>query len=123
MAAPYLLTGDLEIIGDLITIKIGWIKEGEHEFVYNNNNYLWSTVWDDSFLSDEQFKLFEEWVLKFGYRDVKTSIFNEVPSVLDLDFVKNYFNVKVSMLSVWKDLPQLYIMILGQRLEKIKCLI
>lgn len=97
--------------------KIGWIKDGEHEFAYNKNNYLWSFIWDDSFLEYEQFKLFEKWVLKFGYDDVKTSIFNEIPSVLRLDFVKKYFKVNVSMLSVWESAPQLYIMLLAQRLD------
>lgn len=97
--------------------KIGWNKEGEHEFAYNKKNYLWSSVWDDSFLFNEQFKQFEDWVLKFGYSDVRSSIFDEVPSILKLDFVKKYFNVRVYMLSVWEDLPQLYIMISGTKLE------
>ena len=38
--------------------KIGWVKNEEHEHAYVAGNYLWSTVWDDSFLNDDQFKIF-----------------------------------------------------------------
>ena len=91
-------------------------SDGEHEYHYGDKNYLWSTVWDDSFEDDENFKLFSERVKKFGYGDVKQAIFNEVPSILDLSFVKKYFNIDYKHLTLWDDLPQLYILLQGERL-------
>ena len=89
--------------------KIGWKKEGEHEYAYGSNNYLWSTVWDDAFLEDSQYQLFENRVRKFGYDNVAKAIYQEVPSVLRLEFVEYYFKTKVSFMSCWDDFPQLYI--------------
>lgn len=89
--------------------KIGWKKGAEHEWEYAENNFLWSTVWDDSFLIDSQFILFSERVKKFGYTDVKQAIFNEVPSILQLDVIRKYFNVEYKLLALWNDYPQLYI--------------
>jgi SAM-dependent methyltransferase len=97
--------------------KVGWVKEGEHEYAYGDDNYLWSAVWDDSFLKDDQVKEFQQNILKFGYTDLKLSIFNEVPSVLSLSFVEKYFDFCVHIKTIWKDSPQLYIFILGIRKE------
>ena len=96
--------------------KIGWVKDDEQERHYGDKNYLWSTVWDDSFEEDKNFKLFSERVKKFGYDNVKQAIFNEVPSILDLSFVKKYFNIDYKHLTLWDDLPQLYILLQGERL-------
>ena len=43
--------------------KIGWVKNGEHEYHYTDDNFLWSTVWDDSFKEHEQYKSFCKKVL------------------------------------------------------------
>ncbi len=96
--------------------KIGWIKEGEQEFCYGDENLLWSTVWDDEFLNDYEYKKFSDYVLKFGYLDVKKAIFKEVPYILNLDFIKNYFNISYKLLTLWEDSPQLYIFIQGQKI-------
>ena len=29
--------------------KVGWIKDGEHEYAYKKDNFLWSCIWDDKF--------------------------------------------------------------------------
>jgi len=95
--------------------KIGWIKEGEQEYCYGEENFLWSTVWSDDFLNDYEYKKFSNYVLKFGYSDVKKSIFKEVPCILNLDFIKNYFNISYKLLTLWEDSPQLYIFIQGKK--------
>jgi SAM-dependent methyltransferase len=95
--------------------KIGWVRDGEHEYAHKDDNFLWSTVWDDSFLENDDFKIFESNVLKLGYDDVKAAIFSEVPEILDVSFIDEYFDSSIDMLTVWEDLPQLYILISGIR--------
>ena len=93
--------------------KIGWVKDDEHEYAYKKDNFLWSTVWDDSFLDDEQFKLFSDRVKKFGYDDIKKAIFEETPQVLQLKNIKKYFNLLYNNIVLWNDKPQLYILVSG----------
>lgn len=95
--------------------KVGWVRDDEHEYAYFDDNYLWSTIWDDSFLENDQVKTFMKNILKFGYDDFKSSLFKEVPSVLSLSFVEKYFDCDVHIKTVWKDLPQLYIAISGMK--------
>tara|TARA_R110001592_G_C13189919_1_gene752323 strand:+ start:5549 stop:6151 length:603 start_codon:yes stop_codon:yes gene_type:complete len=95
--------------------KIGWIKEGEQEYCYGKENFLWSTVWSDDFLNDYEYKKFSNYVFKFGYSDIKKAIFKEVPCVLNLDFIKNYFDISYKLLTLWEDSPQLYIFIQGKK--------
>tara|TARA_B100000287_G_C20554282_1_gene749760 strand:- start:208 stop:810 length:603 start_codon:yes stop_codon:yes gene_type:complete len=95
--------------------KVGWVKDGEHEFAYKNDNFLWSTIFDKSFLKNEHYLLFEERIKKFGYNNLKEAIYKEVPEVLEFDYIKKYFNVSYELLTVWEDLPQLYIFIRGQK--------
>jgi SAM-dependent methyltransferase len=96
--------------------KIGWVKGKEHEYCYKDDNYLWSTVWDDEFLEENEFKKFSTNLNKFGYKDIKQAIYNEVPVVLELSFIKKYFNISYKLLSLWEDKPQLYIFIEGKKL-------
>jgi SAM-dependent methyltransferase len=93
--------------------KVGWVKDGEQEHAYKEDNFLWSTVWDDSFLDNPQFKMFSQRVKKFGYDDMKGAIFEEVPKVLQLDHVKEYFSASYTMMSLWEDGPQIYILLGG----------
>ena len=95
--------------------KIGWIKDGEQEYAYGPKNYLWSTVWDDSFLRNGQFSIFSHRVKRFGYEDVKEAIYREVPNVLELDSINRYFEISYNMLALWDDSPQLYILIQGKK--------
>jgi len=95
--------------------KIGWVKDGEHESAYEDGNYLWSGVWHDSFLSNSAYKEFEEWVAKFGYDDVKSAIFDETPSILNLNKQPQWMSdVKMSynLITLWEESPQLYVLIL-----------
>jgi len=95
--------------------KIGWLKDGEHEFAYKDDNFLWSTIWHDSFLNHPEFIKFQNNVEKFGYNkhNIKEAIFNEVPSVLDLSSMN--LNTKISLMFLWKDSPQLYIALLMEK--------
>ena len=88
--------------------KLGWVKDGEQEYAYNENNFLWSSVWHDDFLENNQFKVFCKRVKKFGYNDVKKSIAEEVPCLLNLESIKDKFIVKYNMIALWDDFPQLY---------------
>jgi len=97
--------------------KIGWVKDGEHESYYKEDNYLWSTVWDDSFVENLDYKVFEKRVEKFGYDNVEQSIKDEVPEILDINYIKKYFDLSYNMISLWEDLPQLYIMVSGKKNE------
>ena len=71
-------------------------------------------MWDDCFLKNEQYKIFEEAVEKFGYKDVKKAIYEETPKVLDLSFVREYFEVGYDALTLWPDTkPQIYFLLCG----------
>jgi len=103
--------------------KVGWAKNGEQEYAYKDDNFLWSTVWDDSFLKDEQFKLFSKRVQKYHYGDIKKAIFEEVPKVMYLEDVNKYFNISYNIRALWGTSflnspqvlpePQVYILIKG----------
>lgn len=93
--------------------KVGWKKDGEHEYAYGEDNFLWSAIWDESFLEDEQYQLFQKRILRFGYEDLLKAIVDEVPSVMHLNVVRYYFDINVNHLACWEDLPQLYTLISG----------
>lgn len=96
--------------------KIGWVKDGEQEYAYEADNFLWSTVWDDTFLNHPHFKAFSQKVQRFGYNNnIKDHIFEEVPSVLRLEKIKTKFKIGYNMISLWDDAPQLYILLICER--------
>jgi len=95
--------------------KIGWKSKKEQEYAYSTSNFLWSAVWDDEFLDNEQYKLFCQRVEKFGYKDVKKAIFEEIPSVLMLQSIKKYFKVRYNIVTLWEDRPQLYMLVVGTK--------
>ena len=98
--------------------KIGWIKDGEQEHAYGKDNFLWSGVWHDQFVSDENFMLFSDRVKRFGYADVKSAIHEEVPKILDLKFVDKYFEMGYINLTLWEDRPQLYTLLVGKKRQR-----
>jgi SAM-dependent methyltransferase len=94
--------------------KIGWIKNGEQEYAYDDNNFLWSTLWHESFNQHPEYLKFCNNVKKFGYEEVRSAIFDEVPSVLNIEkyIQRNSSQIKnfnVGLMSLWPELPQLYI--------------
>ena len=99
--------------------KLGWIKDGEHEYAYGENNFLWSTVWDDSFCAHPDFELFVARTAKYGYKEnIKQSIFKEIPKVLKINTIKKYFDISYNIRALWPDRPQLYILISGVKKSK-----
>ena len=95
--------------------KVGWVKNGEHEWAYEKDNYLWSTIWDDSFVKDNEYQIFSQRIQRHNYQDAKKAIFDEVPKVVNLEFIDMFFETKYNMLALWEDLPQLYILISGTK--------
>ena len=90
--------------------KVGWVKDGEHEWEYEEGNFLWSTIWDESFLKNNQVKLFQKRIKKFGYKDLNKAIYNEVPSIIKVDEIKAMFKeINITFLTLWENMPQLYI--------------
>jgi len=81
--------------------KIGWVKDGEHEYAYEDDNYLWSGVWDDSFLKDEEYSLFESRVRQYEYFDVKKAAYEEIPEILPIKYIKKYFDLSYNMKALW----------------------
>ena len=97
--------------------KIGWAKAGEHEFYYNDDNFLWSCVWHDKFMEHPEYLKFSHWAKKFGYDDVKLAIQEEVPQILNLQDISNLFSMNVDIITLWEESPQMYIIMLGEKKE------
>lgn len=90
--------------------KIGWIKGEEQEHAYVEGNYLWSLLWDDEYAKLPEAKNFIHNCNKFGYTDLNKAIAEEVPKVLKVKDITYWDDVSVKLLSLWEDLPQLYIL-------------
>jgi len=93
--------------------KVGWVKEGEHEFCYSENNYLWSTVWNNRFLENDQCFLFEEEIKKYGYDSLNQAVLDEVPAVLKTTFIESLFDTSYNFLTIVSPYLQLYILVSG----------
>lgn len=92
--------------------KVGWVKNEEHEYCYGEDNFLWSTLWHNSFLKHSECQKFAEWIKKKNYDDLEKAINDEVPCVLSPEKLSGLFkSVMVDMLSLWEDSPQLYILL------------
>lgn len=72
--------------------KVGWLKDGEHEWGHFEGNYLWSTMWSEKFESNPQYARFEKLINKYNYINLKDSIFKECPNVFNID-LQNKFNL------------------------------
>lgn len=88
--------------------KVGWIRDGEHEKAYFDNNFLYSCYWNSDLENDLQVKNFWNAVKlnNFNYsEDLKLTdiIEKEVPKVL------SYECIKIKTLFLWPESPQLYI--------------
>jgi SAM-dependent methyltransferase len=98
--------------------RVGFKDENFHEYGYFKDNYLYSCLWDPTFISAPQVNLFSERILKFGYNDLNATVYKEVPAVLSLEDVRQFFkNVAVHFLTLWEEQPQLYIILQGESLE------
>jgi len=95
--------------------KVGWVKDNEREWAYSEQNFLWSTVWHDDFLNHPSCEEFQNNIKKFNYSSLKKATYDEIPKILKLEFIKKYFSIQYDILSLWKDRPQLYILIYGAK--------
>lgn len=93
--------------------KVGWLRNGEHEFAYTPNNFLHSCLWKESFLQEGEVQNF--WINikgKFEYDNDASLDFivrQEVPKVVEYDYKK------ISFKTLWPDSPQLYIITLVEK--------
>jgi SAM-dependent methyltransferase len=97
--------------------KVGWKNEKEHEFAYQDDNYLYASLYDSSFMGEYAFMNFKKDVEKKGYNDIEKAIYEEVPSLLQLSYVDKFFKNKIEMLNLWPNEPQLYILIISNKKE------
>jgi len=95
--------------------KIGWVKDGEHEWAYNKENKLYSTIWSYKFLKHHKTKQFMSWIESKGYNYLMKAIQDEVPNILQLETFEKYFDTKYEIESLWPDSPQLYILLNGTK--------
>lgn len=89
--------------------KIGWVKNGEHEFAYSDQNFLHSCFWNESLNRDPSAVEFWNQCLKKGYsqdQTLESVVREEVPSIVDYDCC--YLSTKF----LWPESPQLYIITL-----------
>ena len=88
--------------------KVGWLRNGEHEKAYYENNFLYSSYWTDELEKDEEVKKFWKAVKSnnYNYSDSDTLsqvIKKEVPSIVE------YQTKLTKTLFLWPESPQLYI--------------
>lgn len=92
--------------------KIGWVRGGEHEFAYNQNNFLYSCFWNEELTNHSEVQVFWNAVKNnstFGYKDTDTLndvVRREVPELVEYDCKK------IATKFLWPESPQLYIMTL-----------
>lgn len=94
---------------------IGWKYGDTHQYAYGEDNKLWSGLWDDSFMRNSQVQKFVDQIRQHGYSNLKEAIYKEVPKVLELSFVKRYFEVEWHALCTVKPHLQLYILLCGTK--------
>ena len=96
--------------------KVGWVKNNEHEFAYAPDNFLWSTIWSNNFLKNEQVQIFMQRIKNYGYADLETAIKSECPSIFHLDEKSDLTQslVKIDALALWEENPQLYVLSIFQ---------
>jgi len=90
--------------------KVGWVRDGEHEYAYQANNFLYSCYWNDELLKDDDVNLFWQNVKKnprFGYasKNISDVIKEEIPSIVS-------YPCKITTKFLWPESPQLYIITL-----------
>lgn len=90
--------------------KVGWIRDGEHEHAYGEDNRLHSVFWNSSLNEHVPVRDFWAACVKNGHyledEQLDEVISREVPAVIDYDVV----DLKTRFL--WPDDPQLYIITL-----------
>jgi len=96
--------------------KVGWKKDGEHEYAYAENNFLWSTFWDRSLSVDIEVLKFENWITdRYPNEYLDQIIYKEVPVVFTKeDFRDAGLSIKkIETKTLWPLSPALYIAVIG----------
>lgn len=92
--------------------KVGWVRDGEHEHAYADDNFLHSCYWRPDFEAHPPVHMFWEYARETGGYDgdvwLSEVVRQEVPSIvssppLQLEIVDEQF------LFLWPDAPQLYV--------------
>ena len=93
--------------------KVGWKKGEEHEYAYKDDNYLWSCVWNDTFMDVPSVKDYAKAIQEFGYTDLPTAIREEVPSLLLLEdnTLESWIDKKIHFRYIPYPRPQLYLLL------------
>lgn len=95
--------------------KVGWVRNGEHEFAYDKDNFLFSCLWRQDFEDQVEVKKFWGSIRgRFGYtgnESLTSIVASEIPKIVDYQFSKIRFK------HLWYDSPQLYIMTLIENEE------
>ena len=100
----------------LFRSKVGWLKDGEQEYAYRPDNFLWSTVWHPKLVDHPQVQIFIERIKKYGYDNLDLAIRDEVPNVYFIE--DNEIDlIKIDVITLWEDNPQLYILTVLQKPE------
>jgi hypothetical protein len=92
--------------------KVGWIRNGEHEHAYGQDNFLFSCYWRDDLEDDENIKAFWKAVKSDSGRNysnessLTTVVKKEVPELVE------YSTKKIKIKFLWPESPQLYIITL-----------
>lgn len=92
--------------------KVGWLRDGEHEFAYDKKNYLHSCYWSDDLEFHPEVVNFWNQVKSnsFGYssniQTLSSVVRQEIPALVV------YKCKKTAIKWLWKDRPQLYILTL-----------
>lgn len=95
--------------------KIGWVKDGEHESFYQDDNFLWSTIWHESFKNHPNYLLFEDRVKPLGYENVRKAMTEETPEIYSILEQQANFDFVIDIQTYWEDSPQLYFIFCGSK--------
>ena len=96
--------------------RVGFQDINEKEQCYFDGNYMTSCLWDKSFLDQEGVKVFAERIKKYGYDNLENAVHSEVPTVINLNDIKEIFqDISVLCMPLWDDNPQLYIILQGTK--------
>jgi SAM-dependent methyltransferase len=93
--------------------KVGWLKDGEQEWAYEDKNFLWSSFWDPNFLSrDINYIQFKNACIKKNYvhQSFEKNVDLEIPVKFTIaDLENNNFKIlNYKSLFLWPEIPQLY---------------
>lgn len=91
--------------------KVGWVRDGEQEYAYQTNNFLYSCYWNDDLMKDDEVQAFWNAIknnpqFRYGEETLKSVIEKEIPQLV------NYKCKKITTKFLWPESPQLYIMTL-----------